>query len=150
MEQIKETAFEWTSREKRANITSSEKNKIHRKVSASNRRKMINLIQSECCNYFSGECVATDTLCAQIQRAKIYNEKKTAALFACPLFLENVLPLDHDLQTTLLSPEGLRKCARCNTLFAAGSNRAKYCSSCVVLVRKKNKRECAQRKRAVM
>ena len=148
MERIRETAFDWISRDSGSCDTSKDSSKVYRKVSAPVQRKMINLIQSDCCNYIYGKCIASDTNCAQMQRLKTINKKKTVSLFACPWFLNFVLPLDHDLHTMLLTPQGLRKCRRCNAAFFAGSNRAKYCISCASEIRKKQKRECAYRRRA--
>jgi hypothetical protein len=121
---------------------------FQRKKSESTKRRMISLIQKECCHYSSGECNGIDTRCAQIERVKKYNEKKNADLFACQYFRSSVLPIDEDLESMLLIPQSLRKCERCNTLFSAGSNRAKYCSSCATVVKKKQKREYAHRRRA--
>jgi protein-arginine kinase activator protein McsA len=70
--------------------------------------------------------------------------------FVCRWFLDAVLPLDKDLQASLLAPHDLKKCERCGTMFAAGSNSAKFCSPCAAAEHKKAKREYAQQKRIKM
>jgi hypothetical protein len=121
---------------------------LFRKISTSTQRKIINLIQNECCDYSSGDCNRIDRNCAQIQRLKRLKENSDLSIFACKWFHEAVLPLDEDLQSILLAPQDLKKCERCKVPFSAGSNRAKYCNSCVVVIRKKQKRESASRRRA--
>ena len=118
-----------------------------RKVSPETRRKVIALIQAQCCNHFSGDCVACDTKCAQIARMRPGNERADKEPFACPWFRDAVLPLDKNLEATLIAPHEMRKCEMCGKMFAPGSNRSQYCESCAAMIRKKTKRESAQKKR---
>ena len=119
-----------------------------RKISPETRRKVIALIQAQCCNHISGDCVVCDTKCAQIARMRPGNERTDKAPFACPWFMDAVLPLDKDLQAVLLAPHEMRKCEQCGKMFAGGSNVAKYCTDCAAAIQKKLNREYAQRKRS--
>ena len=119
----------------------------NKEISAKSKRDVISLIQDECCNYISGECVASNTPCAQIQRLRIAAIKP---LFACEWFLNAVLPFDKDLCATLLEPHNLVRCEMCNCMFAPGSNRSKYCEPCTIKDRQKRQREYAQKKRGVL
>ena len=117
------------------------------RISKSMSSKITKLIQAECCNYISGECLLCSTKCAQIARVKPGNLRSDQAFFICPWFLDAVLPLNKELQQLLLSKKDKRKCANCGRVFIGGSNRAKYCSSCAAIIQKMLKREYAQRKR---
>ena len=119
-----------------------------RKISAETRRKLVALIQAQCCNYMAGDCVACDTKCAQIARMRPGNERADKEPFACPWFRDAVLPLDKDLEATLIAPHEMRKCEVCGKAFAPTGNRALYCEACALTVRKKMKRESAQKKRS--
>jgi hypothetical protein len=120
---------------------------LSRAISLTNKRKVTALIQSECCNFISGDCIAADVQCPQIQRLKSANEKPGKSPLICGWFVNSVLPLDKDLWTTLINPQNLAKCKQCGTKFAGGSNSAKYCASCAYRERKKQQREFAQKKR---
>ena len=119
-----------------------------RKVSPETRRKVIALIQAQCCNHISGDCVACDTKCAQIARMRPGNERADKEPFACPWFRDAVLPLDKDLEVTLIAPHEMSKCEMCGKMFAGRSNSAKYCADCAATIQKKLNREYAQRKRS--
>lgn len=116
----------------------------NKEISAKAKRDVISLIQDECCNYISGECIMSNTQCAQMQRLRIATAKP---LFACDWFLNAVLPFDKDLCATILEPHNLVKCERCNAMFAPSGNRAKYCAACAPAEHKKAKREYARKRR---
>lgn len=116
-------------------------------VSAGDARKVIALIQKECCNYYTGDCAPCDCKCPQVAKMKPGARAEEESPFVCRWFLDAVLPLDKDLQASLLAPHDLKQCERCGKMFAAGSNSAKYCSHCAAEIQKKLKREYAQKKR---
>ena len=118
-----------------------------KKISHETRRKVIALIQAQCCNHMTGDCVACDTKCAQIARMRPGNERADKEPFACPWFRDAVLPLDRDLEATLIAPHEMNKCEQCGKMFAAKSNSAKYCTDCAAAIQKKLKREYAQKRR---
>lgn len=121
-----------------------------KKISPETRRKVIALIQAQCCNHITGDCVACDTKCAQIARMRPGNERADKEPFACPWFRDAVLPLDKDLEATLIAPHDMWKCEMCGVMFAPGSNRSKYCEPCTVKDRQKRQREYAQKKRGIL
>ena len=121
-----------------------------KKISPETRRKVIALVQAQCCNHFSGDCVVCDTKCAQIARMRPGNERADKEPFSCPWFRDAVLPLDKDLEATLIAPHDMHKCEQCGKMFASTSNNAKYCGDCVEIIRKKAKREYAQKKRTIL
>ena len=123
---------------------------IIQKISTANKRKVIVLIQSECCNYMGGDCVAMDLPCAQIKRMRDAEEKEGVSPFVCRWFLDAVLPFDKDLCAAILEPHNLVKCEMCGTMFAPGSNRSKYCEPCMLKDRQKRQREYAQKKRGIL
>lgn len=111
---------------------------------AAERRKVITLIQEECCNHISGDCVPCDTKCAQIASMRQGSDNPD---LVCRWFRDAVLPLDKDLQGSLLAPHNMKKCEQCGKMFAGGSNSAKYCADCSANIQKKLKREYAQKRR---
>ena len=119
-------------------------------ISAGDARKVIALIQGECCNYYTGDCAPCDSRCAQIARLRPGGKTEEESPFVCRWFLDAVLPLDKDLQASILVPHDLKQCERCGKMFAAGSNSAKYCGPCAASEHKKAKREYAQKKRTKM
>lgn len=119
-------------------------------VSAGDARKVIALIQSECCNYYTGDCAPCDSKCAQIAKMRPGGRTEEESPFVCRWFLDAVLPLDKDLQASLLAPHDLKKCEQCGAMFAGGSNSSKYCTSCAAAIQKKLKREYAQQMRTKM
>jgi len=119
-------------------------------VSTGDARKVISLVQSECCNYYSGDCGPCDCKCAQVTKMRPGGRAEGESPFVCRWFLDAVLPLDKNLQASLIAPHDMKKCERCGIMFAAGSNSAKYCTSCAAAEHKKIKREYAQKKRTKM
>jgi len=95
-------------------------------------RKMLN----ECCNFDNGYCLLLDTICSQA----------ISYILLCNWFKEAVLPIDKELETVLLHKPKAKQCVICGKTFISNSNRAKYCSNCSVLQRKR-KEAARQRQR---
>lgn len=120
------------------------------KISTANKRRVISLIQDECCNYMGGDCVAMDLPCVQVKRMRETEEQEGVSPFVCRWFLDAVLPFDKDLHTELVSPQDLKRCEKCQRSFTSRSNSAKYCEICAAELHKKAKREYAQKKRSIL
>ncbi len=97
-------------------------------------RKMRKILH-ECCNLDNGHCLILDSVCAQ----------SISYTLLCNWFREAILPLDKELADSLLNKSALKSCIICGKRFLPNSNRAKYCSICSVLERRR--REAARQRR---
>ena len=114
---------------------------------AAERRKVIILIQEECCNHIAGDCVPCDVKCAQIASMRQGSDNPD---LVCRWFRDAVLPLDKDLLGVLLAPHNMKKCEWCGNIFSPSNNRAKYCEPCAIKDRQKRQREYVQKKRGIL
>jgi predicted RNA-binding Zn-ribbon protein involved in translation (DUF1610 family) len=104
------------------------------------------LIQKECCNFSSGNCVFLDDGiehgCPQISAEKVL----------CEWFRDAILPLDVELQTEIFNrcsksvSDTLKHCTVCGKPLAANS-KAKYCPKCALKIHRKQKTESQRKKR---
>jgi len=102
-------------------------------------RKIRKLLH-ECCNYENGQCLILGCTCAQsISYSPL-----------CNWFREAVLPLDRELADSLLHNSVLKSCVICGNRFLPGSNRAKYCSVCSALERRRKEAARQRQRYAVM
>ena len=99
-------------------------------------RSIRQLAQKECTNYDNGCCLLGDRSCHVI--SPIYKTVHDGAV-NCDYFLEAVLPLQPELNTTVWheicrgedqAGEDWKECVRCHKSFILGSNRQRYCTSC--------------------
>lgn len=111
-------------------------------MTASQKKRAVNLIRHECCSYIHGDCLELDDgvsyACPQ---------SKTRSV-CCKIFRFMVLPLDKALEGEIFSLPGMKKCTLCGRAFIANSNRAKYCSGCAATVHKRQKAYSARKRRA--
>lgn len=93
-----------------------------------------------CCNYDGGNCLALDDgePCVCVQ--------SISYSLLCRWFHAAVLPLDKALYAALLRRDSLKKCTECGGVFAANSNRAKYCPDCAARVRRRKEAERQRRR----
>lgn len=94
-------------------------------------RKLLN----ECCNYDNSQCLLLDTVCPQA----------ISYTLLCKWFKEAVLALNKELSAMLLHKQNSKLCVICGKKFLPNSNRAKYCSDCSTLERKR--KEAARQRR---
>lgn len=119
------------------------------------------LVASECASYSSDwvginhYCCMTDCTCRYF--------KDTDTLPRCNYFERGVLPLDEKLQADYIAeqskenqvvekgvsakPKPTVKCAKCEELFKANSNRQQYCEKCRKSIIKEQNRERQKIKR---
>lgn len=97
-------------------------------------RRMRTLVK-ECCNYDNGQCFVLDRGhgCVCVQRIS-YS-------LICRWFREGVLPLDRELESSLLQRANEKRCIVCGKILYQGSNRAKYCPACSKRVRRRKETE---------
>ena len=95
----------------------------------------------ECCNYDQGNCLLLDRGdgCVCVQRIS-YS-------LLCRWFQTAVLPLDHELYAMLFCKPGVKRCCLCGRLFVPRSNRAKYCPSCALRMKRHMARERKRKQR---
>ncbi len=93
-----------------------------------------------CCNYDCGNCLLLDD-----GEECICPQSITYSLI-CKWYRVAVLPLDAGLCAALLYRDRMKPCAICGSYYVPKSNRAKYCPTCAVAVRRKKEAE-RQRKR---
>ena len=96
----------------------------------------------QCCNYESGNCLVLDDgeECVCVQ--------SISYSLLCRWFRAAVLPLDAPLATALLYRKEYKRCTVCGQPFLPGSNRAKYCKSCAVVVHRRQKTASDRKRRA--
>ena len=115
--------------------------KEYPQMSVSQRARAKELVRQECCNYLDGMCVVLENgygdTCVQCISNHVF----------CRWFRDAVLPLDEELQNELYPRVRGKPCMRCGTLFVPGSNRARFCTHCAVINRKRYRAEWVYRKR---
>lgn len=107
-----------------------------REFESSERSKVAKLTK-ECANYDCGECLMLDNRrCAQDQANHI----------VCKYFQEAVLPQDDVLHADLLDLGVKKRCADCNKVFRASTNRTTRCPACQEKARKAQYRDSKSKK----
>lgn len=106
------------------------------------------LIRTECCNFYDGSC-CYDRQCKQLD----------ADHLLCKWFVESVLPSDKALAATLCNSNSVasadadatpfqeKACVLCGQPFAPNSNRARYCPSCALSVRRSQRATSARKRK---
>ena len=102
-------------------------------------RRMRKLVK-ECCNYDNGQCIVLDRGdgCVCVQRIS-YS-------LICRWFREGVLPLDRELESSLLQRANEKRCIVCGKRLLYNARNIKYCPSCAEKIRRRKEAE-RQRKR---
>ena len=104
-------------------------------------RAVKKMTRAECANNDNGNCLLLDDgdshVCVQ----------SISYSLNCRYFREAVLPADKKLYAEIMRDDSLRRCEVCNSTFAAGSNRAKYCPACAGKVRRRKKAENERKRR---
>lgn len=100
-------------------------------------RQARRLIRGRCANYDNGRCLILDSLCPQC----------FSYTLLCNYFREAVLPEDKELTMAIYGEPVVRRCVICGKPLQARSNRAKYCSKCAVIKRRKRQAGYEQTRR---
>lgn len=106
------------------------------------------LVRKECANCINDNCLlgSAEIFCPQIGRLNTFVPKSKQRLIVCKYFNEAVLPLASPsllariaqrLQTEQGETVLIKRCTLCGILFVANGNRAVYCESCALHVRRK-------------
>lgn len=110
------------------------------KLTPQQSRRINALIRRECCNYDNGNCILLDDgepcICPQII---------TYSHIICKWFSSAVLPLDKELYIQLAKPTNTKICAVCGKPFIFKGNKAKYCNSCKVYIRRRKQVQYQQK-----
>lgn len=110
------------------------------KLTPQQSRRINALIRRECCNYDNGNCILLDDgepcVCPQII---------TFSHIICKWCKSAVLPLDKELYIQLAKPPNTKICAVCGKPFIFKGNKAKYCNSCKVYIRRRKQVQYQQK-----
>lgn len=102
-------------------------------------RQVKTLVKKECCNYDNGYCILLDDgwpcVCPQI----------ISLHPICKWFKSAVLPLDKELYIQLAKPPNTKICSVCGKVFIFKGNKAKYCNSCKVYIRRRKQVQYQQK-----
>ena len=111
-----------------------------KRMTPGQRRKASALIRKLCCNYDNGNCIALDNgeECVCVQ--------SISYSLLCKWFVNAVLPVDKALYAEVMG-QNVKRCAECGTVFAPGSNRAKYCPTCAAKVHRRQKTASDRKRR---
>ena len=105
-------------------------------------RAVKRMTRAACANNDCGHCLLLDNgeACVCVQ--------SISYSLLCRYFREAVLPADRQLYGEITRDReiDLKRCAVCGGIFAAGSNRAKYCPACAGKIRRRQK-AASERKR---
>ncbi|MCD7982180.1 MAG: cysteine-rich VLP domain-containing protein [Clostridiales bacterium] len=95
----------------------------------------------ECCNYDEGNCLLLERedTCVCVQ--------SISYSLCCKWFREAVLPLDAELEATLLHKGDRKACVICGAWFVPKSNRGKYCQTCAAHMKRQRAKERKHRQR---
>lgn len=115
-----------------------------RRLSPPQSRKVNALVKKTCCNCDNGNCILLDDgdeyTCPQLISLSL----------SCKWFCTAVLPADKELYAELCNVDDLKKCEVCGTVFASGSNRAKYCPECRKRITRRQAAERMRKRRSLV
>ena len=106
-------------------------------------RAVKKMTRAACANNDNGNCLLLDDgeTCVCVQ--------SISYSLCCRYFREAVLPADKQLYAEITRDKEtpLQRCEVCKNIFAAGSNRAKYCPACAGKIRRRQKAESERNRR---